>query len=115
MANRDPGEPLTQAEEAAAAVAQGLGSVLEIADDIEYCTHAGTKRRGVIEDINLIGALVRTSEDLLFFVPFSSIDDAQVFEAADDGDGDDAEVPEVPDAEVTVEPARQTVRRLSVV
>ena len=80
-------------------VSSGIGAVLEHGDRLEIHTHSGGKFEGSVEDCNLAGVVIRTTEERLFFVSMSGIEYAEIFEAADEGDGEETEdEASVPDA-----------------
>jgi hypothetical protein len=106
MADKDP--EVAPADDAARTISLGLGSVLEQGDEIELQTHSGTKIRGMVEDLNITAVVVRDSGERLYFVPFTSIDSAEILESADENEGDDAETPA--DASVVDAPPEQTAR-----
>lgn len=86
--------------EALQATAVGWGSLLEPGDNVEYHTHAGNQGRGEIEDTNAFAMTVRTEDGKLYFVPFSSVDVAEIFVQGDD-DEDNDEPPAEPEHEET--------------
>ena len=88
-----------------------FGSMFEAGEQVSIRTHSGGLFEGEVEDSNLAGVLVRTQAgngDRLFFVSFSGIEFAEIFEADEDGGGDaiDANAEEKPAADAPAEEPR---------
>jgi len=71
-----------------ATMASGLGGLFEDGDGVEIHTHSGGEFKGTIEDSNLAGVLLRLDDKRLFFVSFSGIEHAEIFERADEPEGE---------------------------
>jgi hypothetical protein len=80
-----------------ATVASGLGGLFEDGDEVVIRTHSGGIFEGTIEDSNLAGVLLRQEDRRLFFVSFSGIEHAEIFEpeaAETDDDKTETEGPQ---------------------
>lgn len=83
------------AHELHVAVTQGLGAVLDVGDAVEIHTHSGGTFSGTVEDVNLVGVVLcstdKETEGRVFFVSYSGIEYAEIFSDDEDDDGGDGE------------------------
>lgn len=84
--------------DARGAIVQGLQPLFNLDDRVEIYTLSGAKIEGVVEDANGVGILVRNAEERLFFVAYTSMDNAEIFEDVDDGGGDGEKTDDEPAA-----------------
>lgn len=100
-------ELLEEALEQLGALAAAAGTLFDVEDSVEIHTHSGGIFAGVIEDANINGVTVRTSEDRLFFVGYSGIESSEIFEKPetdDDGQEIDGEGEASTEAEHDITP-----------
>lgn len=82
--------------EARSALAAAFGAIFELEDRVEIHTHSGGVFAGEVEDCNFSGIMLRlypvepAKRGRLFFVSFSGIETAEIFEDEEpDGDGEE--------------------------
>ena len=92
--------------DAQASVAAALESLFDPGERVSLRTHNGATFDGTVEDSNLVGIVIRTEDDRVFFVSFAGIESAELFDGEetedDPGDG------EAPDEEIAPDIAPAT-------